>query len=342
MKKIIALLLIVILGVSLLACNDAGNSNENPNGNTLIEQQYQEIKMYLNDIDQFANTGVPFVSALNDLENGRELSGKEARLFSYNWLTEHSDYKDCADYLSRFVMVDNALTKIIKQTTDVFGQVNEKVEKTYYYDSNGDCFQFSDLYKIFEFVYVYDITEEYIKNCQYNDNGKLLSADLYQKNNIGVIGTRVTFVYDERGNIIEADFIQNDGEMWSNIFTYNESNQLITARYEKILDFDSTYFSMLVVEYSYLQYEYDEQGQLSKIMCNSAYDLENLSFYSEYIYNENGQIKEIQYADYKNVYTFDENGQISCIESIPLDTSTTQSYKLIYHYEDLLIYRGKQ
>ena len=123
MKRIIALLLIVVLGISLLACNDTEN--------TLLEQQYQKIKMYLNDIDYFRDQGIPFFSSLNDLENGSELSGKEALLFSYNWLTEHSDYKDCADYLLRFVMVDNALTNIIKQTTDVFGQVNEKVEKTY-------------------------------------------------------------------------------------------------------------------------------------------------------------------------------------------------------------------
>lgn len=336
MKRIVALLLIVVLGISLLACNDTNDTE-----NTLIEQQYQEIKVFLNDIDYSRDQGITFISFLNDLENGSELSGKEALLFSYNWLTEHSDYKDCADYLSRFVMVDNALTKIIKQTTDVFGQVDENVEKTYYYDSNGECFQFSDLYKIFEFVYVFDITEEYIKDCQYNDNGKLLSADLYQKDNIGVIGTRVTFVYDERGNLTEADFLQKNGKSWSNIFTYNESNQLITARYEEILNFGFTH-SFLLAEYRYLQYEYDEQGQLSKIMSNSADDLEKLSFYSEYIYNEDGQIKEIQYADYKNVYTYDKNGQISCIESIPLDTNKTHSYKLIYHYDDVLIYSGKQ
>lgn len=342
MKKIIALLLVAVFVLSLAACGGV-KTPSNPPEEDSVEKQYQEIKRFLTDVgnnkfdfyDDYSGFG-----SLCDYENSALLSPKSALAFSYKWLNEHKDYKDCADYLQNFVLVEDTLTKIKKQTTDVFGQVSETVSETYYYDNEGNCFQFSDLYKTFEFIYVFDIAEKYIKECQYDDNGKLISADLYQRNNIAAVGTRITFVYDERGNLTEAAFVQYDGTSWSNTFTYNESNQLMTAKNKGNLDF--SYFNgthIMPSSYQLFQYEYNEQGQLSKTMMETdrTYPIQ-LHFYNEYIYNEDGQIEEIQYFDHKEVYTYDENGRIAYIETIPSDTGTAQSYKLIYHYEDVLRY----
>ena len=283
--------------------------------------------------------GDPFISVFSfcDCETNQMLTPEDALDFSYKWLSEHSGYKDCADYLANFIVLDDVLTKITKQTTDAFGQVTESVYATYYYDKNGECFQFSDLYKTFEFVNVLNITEGYIKECRYNDDGKLISADLYHKYNTSVIGTRVIFIYDEMGNIIEAEFISSNGSSKSNTFTYNESNQLIAARYETVCDFGFT--QIFIGTYYKFQYEYTEQGQLSKIMIESSSSPDEFNVYCEYIYNE-GKIKEIQYSDYKDVYTYNENGQIAYIESIP--TGTGLQYKLIYHYEDVVRYNHRQ
>ena len=342
MKKIIALLLVAVFVLSLAACGD-GENPSNPPEEDPIEKQYQEIKSFLTDLnDNIVDLNDTYNFCFNDYENSEIMLPMSALAFSYKWLNEHKDYKDSADYLQNFVLVEDTLTKITKQTTDVFGQVSETVSETYYYDNEGNCFQFSDLYKTFEFIHVFDIAEEYIKECQYDDNGKLISADLYQRNNVGVLGTRITFIYDERGNLTEAAFVQNDGKSWSNMFTYNESNQLMTARYTDILCFHSS-MHFHVNNYELFQYEYNEQGQLSKTMMETkfAHPIQ-LRFYNEYIYNEDGQIEEIQYSDYKDVYTYDENGRIAYIESIPSDTNKTSSYKWIYHYGNVLRYREKQ
>ena len=347
MKKIIALLLVAVFVLSLVACGNGETPPYFPSGNPSdppdpIEQQYQEIKSFLTDVNDNVfdfNDDYWGLGSFHDYENSAFLQPKDALAFSYKWLNEHKDYKDCADYLQNFVLVEDTLTKIKKQTTDVFGQVSETVSETYYYDNEGNCFQFSDLYKTFEFIHVFDIAEEYIKECQYDDNGKLISADLYQRNNVGVLGTKITFVYDERGNLTEAAFVHYDGTSWSNTFTYNESNQLMTAKYKGDLNFSYFKPGYEGSYYHLFQYEYDEQGQLSKTMAETkfAYPVQ-LRFYNEYIYNEDGQIVEIHYSDHKEVYTYREDGQIAYIESVPSDTGIAQSYKLVYHYEDLLCY----
>ena len=338
MKKIIALLLVAFFVLSLVACGGV-ETPSNPSEEDPIEKQYQEIKRFLTDVDdKVVDLNDTFNHCFNDYENNEIMLPMGALAFSYKWLNEHKDYKDSVDYLQNFVLVEDTLTKITYQTTDVFGQVSERVSETYYYDNEGNCFQFSDLYKTFEFVNVCLSTQDYIKDCQYDDNGKLISADLYQKYNVGVLGTKITFVYDERGNLTEATFIQYDGKSWSNTFTYNESNQLMTARYTALLCLHSIPFHVMMSNYVLFQYEYNEQGQLTKTMreTSTSPEQEQLLFFNTY--NEDGQIQEIQYSDCKEVYNYDEKGRIAYIETIPSDTGTAQSHKLIYHYEDVLRY----
>jgi len=326
MKRIIALLLIVILGISLFACNDTDDTE-----NTLLEQQYQEIKVYLNDFDYFRDQGITYISFLNDLENGSELSGKEALLFSYNWLTEHSDYKDCADYLSRFTLLEDALTSMSQETYDAFGQSTSSYY-TYYYNDRGKCFELSDLYDIFEFINVFELEESQLVTCQYDDNGRLISADLGSKNHIEV---KVTLVYDERDNIIEANFLQNNGESWSNSFTYNEANQLTTARYTGGFKFSDLYAYKIKFRPSerkgYYEYSYDEDENCLKETVGSET--------TEYRYNEYGQLAEIIFSNQMQaIYVYDENGCISCIEYIDGDTVI---YKNIYYYSDRIFYANE-
>ena len=251
MKKIIALLLVAVFALSLAACGN-GEPPSNPPEEDPVEKQYQEIKRFLTDVNDNIvdfNVYYPYLYSFYDYENSALLPPKVALGFSYKWLTEHRDYKDCAVCLEKFSVEKDALVSITKETTDVFGQMSETVFEHYSYDIEGNCFQFSDLYKIFEFIYVFNITEKYTKECQYDDNGNLISADLYQKNNIGALGTKITFIYDEHGNLIEAAFVQYDGTSWSNTFTYNEGNQLMTARYNKKLEFIRTYDWMGVEGY---------------------------------------------------------------------------------------------
>ena len=348
MKKFIALLLGAILCFSLMACEGTGESSASSTTNSTVgeqeesplEKQYQEIKEYLNDL-----------SVVYDYESEQGLTGQDALHFAYTWFNEHSDYKDCADYLVNFTVVDDALTKITKQATDAFGQVQESVYTTYIYDENGKCFELSDLHKTFNLLNVFGITEGQIKECRYDDTGKLVEVDLYgnsygiQQNN-GFIETKITIIYDENGNMVKADFLKSNGTTWSNTYTYNELNQLTMARYDNYIVYNTVQPNF---PKSYAcTYLYDEQGNLIKLMKNEigAGQLLLSSFSSaEYTYNQSGQIQEVkQYNNYwysfhyKEIYTYDSEGRISYIEGI--DLRTNLPYKLTYHYEDMIIYKN--
>lgn len=345
MKKSIALLMGTILCFSLMACDGTGESTANSTTNStvgeqeesLIETQYLEIKEYLNNL-----------SVVYDYESEQGLTGQDALHFAYTWFNEHSDYKDCADYLVNFTVVDDALTKITKQATDAFGQVEESIYTTYSYDENGKCFQLSDLYDTFEFINVIGVSEGVIKDCQYNHSGKMVSAELYGGLNEDSIGLKINIVYDERGNLVESNFIQYDGKSWSNTYTYNESNRLLTKKVSGVFTCSLVF---VFWEPYYSEYQYNEQGNLAKIIryrYNNVFDyvMQDQYTFSEYTYNEDGQIKEIKTfthtpypnQEWKNVYTYDEKGRISYIEYIPLGTTSGLPYKLTYHYEDIIVY----
>ena len=286
MKKIIALFLVIIIGISFVSCT----------GESLVEKQYQGIKRYLDNPSTFAG--------LLDLENDRSLSLDEALLFSYNWLTEHNDYKDCADYLARFTFLEDSLTSMTQETYDAFGQ-SSSFRYTYYYNDSGKCFELSDLYKIFEFINVFELEESKLLTCQYDENDRLVIADLGTAFQAAKhIKLKITLVYDERDNIIEANFLNSNGESWSNTFTYNEANQLTTARYAGSFIFEGNPNGAMGVEFrpsarkGYYEYIYDEAGIWVKEIAETET--------TEYRYNEYGQLAEVIFPDQmKAVYVYD-------------------------------------
>jgi uncharacterized protein YuzE len=323
------------------AQNPDGDQDEN---DSPLEQQYCEIKEFLSRYNSYY---ISNPAGLYDYEANVTLNDREALLFAYNWLLSHRGYKDSAAYLANFVTVEGALTEITRKTVDAFGQTSEIAYSTYSYDANGECFEMSELHDFFVFLRVSGISKNHIKECRYDDKGKIIGIDLYHASGASIngidretLGTRITLEYDGNGNIIKSDFLKNDGKSWSNTFTYNDRNQLVMADYNGSLEFS---FNLNVLPNIYVaEYEYDQNGNLIKEIRNGT-STQNPIYKAEYIYNEYGQIKEenINYlhimirVDIKRTYTYDDNGRIATIDVI--DGNVNLPYKLIYHYEDIVV-----
>ena len=346
MKKLILLVFLAVLCFSLVACGDGETPDDtemqNPDENdSPLEQQYCEIKEFLSHYNSYY---ISNPAGLYDYEANVTLNDREALLFAYNWLFSHRDYKDSAAYLANFVTVEGALTKITRKTVDAFGQVSESDYASYSYNSDGECFALSELYDFFELVGVSGLTKEHIKEFRYDDEGKIVGIDLYASSvgmgiNKEIVGTRITLEYDENGNLAKADFLKNDGKAWSNTYTYNGSNQLLTAYYDGFLRLN------LVLSFynNYnLEYQYDEYGRISRIIQRNSRE-NTITYESEYTYGEDGKILEIKThsivtgasVDSQQRYTYDEKGRISSIDVI--DGNSSLPYTLIYHYEDILV-----
>ncbi len=371
MKKIIALLLLAVMCLSLVACGKKEekekitlynkyetiiqmlenekyeeaiyeiygiyNSNQNSSNDEetdKLEKKYQRVVTWAKSPS----------STLAD-DNGKGMSYNETLKYVYDLLRELGDYKDSATYLSRFTVVTDTLTKITKNTTDAFGQVTESNYKAYGYDVNGECFEFSELYNTLVFVNVVGAGKYQIKDCKYDDNGKIVSIDL-RSNMAGDERTilKIAIEYDTNGNITKADFIQHDGKTWSNNYTYDDQGRVVTAILNGIYAYSGWYGTDYSERY---EYQYDADGNLIK-------RTNKLSLGEEYTYTEDDKLLVVDYlgrdkgdpfVTKRETYLYDENGRISAIEVIEsksgygsIESSDAVKYTLLYHYEDVIIY----
>lgn len=242
---------------------------------------------------------------------------------------------------------EGSLVEIRRESFDAFGQSNAGLFIVFQYNDYGECFELSDLNDNFEFINVFGLKQSKIITSQYDDSGRLVYIELGQRavleSSSDFIETQITLAYDERGNLTEAKFLRNDGTSWSNAYSYNEAGQVVTAKYSgRVNYFEGSNVlrdESLRQEKCYCEYEYDKQWRLVKeiVAGDENYDLEYASV-TEYVYHENGQLKEKISSDRKAVYTYNEKGQISYIEYISLDGMRRVLYKDIYYYADMAFY----
>ena len=323
LKRILSLLLACLCVFSLFACGgDGDDPSKDDSGNSKPEKQYKEIKYWLNSSGYL----------LSD-ENGNFLGAEDAK-YAYNWLKEHRNYKDCEQYLARFTVVTDTLSHITKTQTDAFGQTIEETYERYDYNSNGECFELSELFEMLARLNV-KTTEHHI-NCEYDSNGVLKGATFLS--NVAEENHRIVckmqIEHDKNGNIVKTHFQTSDGNTWTNTYEYNAENQLLKANI--IYGYEYNDITSGYVE----QYQYDKQGKLIKKTCISEH---YYSYNEEYTYDDNGFLIEAlkhngdEYGNIdssessKRTYTYDEKDRISTI------TENDGEYTLVYHYEDLYI-----
>lgn len=376
MKKLIALLLVAVICLSFVACNQntdneectdcakykdllellesekykeaimeiyklaENGSNDDASGNATETEEDIQFKRKYQSIAEWCKYNNAYSSIEND--DGNRLQGREAAKYVYNWLTEHVDYKDCSTYLSNFTIIPDTLSYIERMATDAFGQTTQTIYQQFDYDENGECYELSKLYETFAFLKVF--IHGSLILCEYNDNGVLQGASFLSDdgNDDRILG-KVQIKYDTNGNIIQADFQTNSGDTWTNTYTYDEKNRLIES---------NTLLYATRREHKE-QYQYDDEGNLiKKFTQDGTYH----AFYiDEYWYDDNGRLiqsKQIEcdengivldstYLRFNEtqIYTYDEQDRVASID-VELLVGHGDKYTLVYHYEDIYLYKG--
>lgn len=334
MKKVWIFLLIAVMCLSFVACggeNTKNNGNTNNDTNNQLDEATLQTKYdhAINELSRYLSVNV----AWND--SGEALFNNEAAHYLYNEFKALGNYKDSADYFDRFLVLDNALTKITKPETDVFGNTNEKVHKNYEYTAYGECPALSDFFELIGLIN----TSAY--KYEYAPDGKITTIDTFE---YGEQVLKASIVYDEKGNIVEVNYLTKGNIVYSNKYTYNENNKLISA--------DKNIMTSIVTPmgywdcHLYVEYTYNASGRVSVVTETITPENDEYKRTKEtaYSYDSDGNISEehitITYesgssSEETKVYAYNDNGSVSSVQVTKKDTS----YTLVYHYETLYIYQ---
>lgn len=365
MKKLIALLLVAVMCLPLMACNNESGDTETPSSgeNTKpnsdnnqsesekeLQKKYNSVMNAYNHYATYGNTGTSDYEELSDV---------------YQALKELGDYKDSAECLSKILVVPDALTKITYNKTDNFGQTTEYIYKNFYYHKNGECVYFIKLFNLIEW-------DGMLRSSSFDyeyDNSRISGIHIYDDKTRG----KINFEYDSNDNVISAT-VQTATRTYTNTYTYDENNRLLTADIlgfprqdasgDIICDSFDNFFSGGVDSRAgkgyKAEYEYDNEGRLTKVtqipyseVTDPALLNDACCFVFNYIYDDKNMLAQTKldyYWDYTcewinpyvkeikcETYTYDENGKIISVEITAGQNTTTH----IYHYETIYIYTGE-
>ena len=326
MKKIISILLVLVLFVSLCACNTSNNTGESQS----TEPTTSSTKTTDSSTSTESNTSTttmessttPVVSEEEKelkakkeryetaskylkeyLENGyfetsrwNRYEGSEAAEYLYYEFEFLGNYEDSEEIVTRFSKTD-LVTSITLKQTDYLGNISEKTYESYQYDHNGNSLhgKFFHLMDVFDFpTSLYNPTI-YTYHYEYDDNNRINRVTLFEYGSTKIKSIAI-LKYNDSDNLIEATIKNNNGE-YVKTYTYNSQNQLVKTQ--------GGYYKFT--------YTYDGNGNLSeKNMWINEYHRRK----TEYIYNENNNLikkidKDFGYENSEITdYEYDENGHI--------------------------------
>ncbi len=332
MKKLIALLLLVATCLSMTSCGIGVLlpflSQKNEQEETSEEEnKYQALLRW--------EESYPYHSFYD--ENNEYKNAEASIKYAYELAKELIDYKDGAEYYSRFTVVKDTLSHVSK--LDAFGQVEEEKYKKYSYSNDGACFELSAENAFLTKIGV-KAMKHLTKFTYNNETGAPTKVTFYSSSDFenAKINCQVTFVRDDKGNITKANFKKATGETWTNTFAYNDKDQRIEADITKFYDALANRASSFD---GYTEnYEYDATGNLVKIFRQDDYMEERL-------YNAKGLLVELkrfgekywgsEYDEtefYKETYAYDKTDRITSIEVVDQD----ETHTLKYRYEDIYVY----
>ena len=341
MKKLIALLLCAMICLSLVACNNTinnGGSTDNSTNDSVLLEKYDAV---VKEFNRYVADG--YIIAPDWME------GNDATTYLYNEFKALGDYKDCADYLAKFIVVPDALSHITRKETDNFGQTTESIAIFYYYTRHGNCPDLVDLFNLLEFNGDWRANMmDY--NYLYDNTNRIIGIEVFSPDSGSTI-MKINFEHDTNGNLVKAHFITSENE-FINTYTYDDANRLVSA--DVIYSLTGTGNRVHLWDGYAAQYEYNDAGKLVRETRRYRDRLNPDDFntgpqYTEYTYNENGYLVQMREGcddvttpgEYRwgttEVYTVNENGKILSAEV----TKDDKSYTLVYHYETQYCYTGK-
>ncbi len=308
MKRIIATILALVMGASLVACGSASSTeskyedvislleDKNYDGAiNLIEQMknspetdekgeengerldvntmeivYNTVTQYLDNMDSlYINT--TNYEIFDHITNSSKSFETKKEYFAYfkDCLEKLGDYKESKDYLKRIYSVENVLLYTKTTYVDAFGAEQNQSTRSYAYAKDSKL------------------------SAASSDSG------MHPYLTTGSYG-RHTYIYGEAGNLQKLEFKSGNSNSLSAVFEYTyENGNVKTASYKNSNGDGRT-----------IEYEYDSEGKAVKIKgayCN--YGSGDVDVIFEY--NSGGQlVREYCVSDngYRTMYTYEYDG----------------------------------
>jgi len=223
------------------------------------EYRYSEL---MNCVERYVESGYYFYWNDTSYENN------EARKQLYTMMTELSGFRDVDDYLARFMILPDVLTKYERVTVDMLDREDRRNWFGMEYNTDGSIYSVWDDQYEYTFEH-YGMYTDYRVYPVYDASGKLTKVTVGTGDNISGVGTPTfddngnlatmhtqwgtsedltTFTYDDQGRVVEITF--EDGEWVSDCavytYTYNDDGTLA----QRVRSRDEGYY-ITTVDYIY-------------------------------------------------------------------------------------------
>lgn len=305
MKKIIALILVLMFCLGLCACGEGSTANNDYKNamndltdllnRTVQDSELQSVDTILNILDNIPEHGV------QTLPPSEYLYQDELEAL-YNQFTSFGDYKQSKEILDRFSIVENGRMVVNQVFVDFAGNervtenidaftlddLGRKVATSFRVDGRGgECYTYDsegNLIREINDVHFYNEqglrTESYyfeygsvggITTYIYDENGNCIEET--HKGADGFINMFISYRYDENGNCVEETYKASDGTTETVTHIYDEFGNPIESTSEKK---SATYTNI-----------YDNDNNLLIVLTKYSYDYDSIRFS---IYNKNGNV----------------------------------------------------
>lgn len=262
-------------------------------------------------------------------EQDKYLNGNEAREYLYQQLVQLGDYKDTQEYLARFTIVPSMLSKVVQQTTDQLGNVNNSTQATYFYDATGRMIQGDGMEMVEKYGIYEDWNDFYL---EYDAAGKVSGINI-SNNPVTAICTPT---YNAAGQL-ESMQVQRTDRQYTSTFTYDEQGRVIQL--DLPYGGDSTYYNYVYT------YTYDEAGHMVQKVKSWSEGRYKSVF--DYTYEGDAVVQRVESYQYRDkeeysttlVYTNDDQGRpVSAMVTTTQSGTTYSAREIIYQYNDLYFF----
>lgn len=255
-----------------------------------------------------------------------------------------SESKEAADLLQNFIFMPISFERDGSKTTytyDSFGNLltDEVVYKSgswekiaYTYDDSGKMLSYTATTSDGEFCNVSYAYDKYGKLITVQHDGTYLVEkyeDAYGYN-YGTVWERISYTYDDAGNMLTEKYTYPDGTYDMSSFSYDNNGNMLTKEIEITSDKDfSSHYTVTHV--------YDNQGKMQGVYDDGSGS--NIT----YTYDESGNLTltEENSSYHKTITTYNEYGSVLTEEHFDEDGQMWYTYSYSYDESNNILSRDK-
>lgn len=326
MKRFLALVLVLTLGLSLTGCVqeerypeiadllDAGayedamlaiydlylqDHTTDPTADPDLERKYRTLSSAVDALSEYVENQYDLNSFSFVYFDGYAhipYEGMDAVAWLYRTALELGNYRNAAQIASRFTVLEDVAMEKVYRYADALGNITESSRVYYVYSANGDLVsQSPDIGTVGDRYRYNHGTPEYTSD----ENGTVTSVRYLSGDTVNCV---IDYTYNPDGTLATEHYLDKDGSEYTVTYFYGNG---LPVRAEGVPYAEGSAETMTV------EYHYDEYGRL--ILETGISDSWDESSASQFI-------KTVH-------YTYDENGRCVSIRK-------ATEYRIKEHFED--------